>query len=284
MEQLNIFISVGATANDTQEKFVAAIEDKLKRENLIPNTVGRNKFTSGSPLKAINELMDECSGTIIVALERTFFSTGFEKRGGVKERQLTNTKYATPWNQIEAAMAYSKGLPLLLIIETELKSEGLLEEGYDWYVLWVDPNENALTTKEFNGVFSDWKRKVENYKKNQPNRLATEKRKVPLFNGNFYNISVETFWVALPIICSLAFFLGTIKYDADKISLSEQKKALEDTVRVREKTIKYIRHNSDSALNILGHMPYNEMTLDSLSFRKVQTTIENAGGALYLNR
>jgi hypothetical protein len=109
-------------------------------------------------------------------------------------------------------------------------------------------------------------------------------RKYFLVNENSYTISSGTFWVVLPIICGVAFFLGTVKYDVDKIILSDQKKALEDTVKSRENTIKYLRHNSDSALNILGHMPYGEMNLDTLSFRKVQTTIENAGAALYLNK
>ena len=100
-------------------------------------------------------------------------------------------------------------------------------------------------------------------------------RKYFLISGNSYSIGISTFWVVLPIICSLSFFLGTIKYDTDKISLIEDKKALQDTIKVRENTIKYLRHNSDSALNILGHMPYNEMRLDTNEFRKVQTNIEN---------
>ena len=109
-------------------------------------------------------------------------------------------------------------------------------------------------------------------------------KKYFLINGSSYTIGTGTFWVALPIICSVAFFLGTIKYDADKISLAEDKKTLQDTIKSRENRIKYLRNNSDSALNILGHMPYNEMSLDSNEFRKVQTNIENAGAALYLNK
>lgn len=109
-------------------------------------------------------------------------------------------------------------------------------------------------------------------------------KKYFLINGSTYHIGTGTFWVALPIICGFAYLLGTIKYDADKISLADNKKALQDTVRIRESTIKYLRNNSDSALNILGHMPYNEMKLDTQEFRKVQTTIENAGAVLYLNK
>ena len=70
---------------------------------------------------------------------------------------------------------YSKGLPLLLIIEERFRSEGLLEKGYDWYVLWVKPDASALTTTEFNGVLSSWKTKVENFKKN---KLISSKTKI----------------------------------------------------------------------------------------------------------
>jgi hypothetical protein len=105
-----------------------------------------------------------------------------------------------------------------------------------------------------------------------------------LIDGSTYHIGVGTFWVALPIICGFAFLLGTIKYDADKISLSEKNRSLEDSVKVRDIVIKNIKGNSDSALNILGHMPYNEMKLDTQAFKKVQTIIENAGAVLSLNK
>ena len=167
MEQSNIFISVGATSTEKQEEFVSAIENRLRSEGLIPNTVGRNKFTADSPLKTINELMDECHGTVIVALERTYFPSGLEKRGGEKEAELKEVKIPTPWNQIESAMAYSKGHPLMIIIEEGLKTEGLLERGYEWYVLYLSPEKSSLLTTEFNGVFNSWKNKVENYKKNK---------------------------------------------------------------------------------------------------------------------
>ena len=49
-----------------------------------------------------------------------------------------------------------------MIVEKGLKSEGLLERGYDWYVQEVAPDAAALSSVEFNGVLSDWKRKVQN--------------------------------------------------------------------------------------------------------------------------
>lgn len=101
-------------------------------------------------------------------------------------------------------------------------------------------------------------------------------------------LSQELFWTVLLALVGGAFglgiYFGSNKFDRNLMELSDTNRELKDTIKVRESTIHYIRNNSDSALNILSHMPYSEMRLDSLSFRKVQTTIENAGWALYLNK
>ena len=49
MEQLNIFISVGGTANNIQENFVSAIENRIRSENLIPNTVEETNLQPTHP-------------------------------------------------------------------------------------------------------------------------------------------------------------------------------------------------------------------------------------------
>jgi hypothetical protein len=58
-------------------------------------------------------------------------------------------------------MSYSRGLPLMVVVEKGLQGEGLLEKGYDWYVQEVDLSPSALVSPQFNGVLSSWKQKVE---------------------------------------------------------------------------------------------------------------------------
>ncbi len=160
METLPVFVSVGATANRRQEDFVQAIETRLRSEGLLPHTVGRNTFTSDSPLTAVIDLLDKTAGAVVIAFERSFFPSGMEKRGGSGEAALQDIKLPTPWNHIEAGMAYLRGKPLLVIAEAGLKREGLIENGYDWYVQWVELTRSALSTAQFNGVLADWKAKV----------------------------------------------------------------------------------------------------------------------------
>jgi hypothetical protein len=164
MANQNIFVSVGAPSNEGQERFVRAFEDRLRSEGLIPHTVGRNTFSSDAPLKKVGEVLDDCQGAVVIALERSFFPSGIDKRGGPQEAQLSEIRLPTPWNHIEAAMAYNRRLPLMVVVESGLKSEGLLERGYDWYVQWIEPVPSALTSLEFNGILADWKSKVESYK------------------------------------------------------------------------------------------------------------------------
>ena len=162
---IDVFMSVGRTSTPQQEAFVAAIEQHLRDNGLNPRSVGRTDFSSLQPLKFIEQLMGQCSGTVIIAFERVHITDGVDKRGSSSQKQITNQNVATVWNQIEAAIAYILGHPLMVVIEKGLRSEGLLETGYDWYVQWVDMDASELRTREFAGVFSDWKKRVEEYQK-----------------------------------------------------------------------------------------------------------------------
>ena len=157
---MNVFVSVGSTSSPQQEDFVGAVEERLRAEGLVPQTVGRNVFSAESPFTAVTNLMDGCSGVVVIALERLFIELGSEKRGGVSESALGGVKIATPWNQIEATMGYGRKLPLLVLVEKGVRADGLLEKGLDWYVQTVSLDRESLNTATFNGVLASWKQKL----------------------------------------------------------------------------------------------------------------------------
>jgi hypothetical protein len=215
MAERNIFLSVGGTFTDAQEQFVRAVEDRLRIEGLIPHTVGRNTFSSEAPLKTVEELMDKCEGAVVLALERSYFQQGLDKRGGQNEKPLSDIKLPTPWNHIEAAMCYSRNLPLLVIVENGIKSEGLLEPGYDWYVQNLEPEPSSLNSVEFNGVLSSWKSRIDQF---SPNK---EKNPSDLLGGNPADLTIgqlvnglkpTQLWSILAAVLGLfvgAFVFGT---------------------------------------------------------------------------
>jgi hypothetical protein len=169
---VNVFLSVGRASTPEQEQFISALEKYLSSNGLTPQTVGRTYFKNQQPLKSVTECMADCAGTIILAFERLYIQDGTERRGSKQQSPLGNVTLPTVWNQIEAAMAYALGHPLLVLVENGIKSEGLLEHGYDWYVKWIDLQDTAFAQPEFIGVFTDWKRAVEdNYKALHHNNL-----------------------------------------------------------------------------------------------------------------
>lgn len=210
MEELDIFVSVGGTATDEQEAFVKAVEDRLRSEGLIPHTVGRNTFSADAPLKTITELMQKCNGAVVISLERFYYPNGIEKRGGAKEKILGEIKLPTPFNHIEAAMAYTRGLPLLIIVEEGIKKDGLLEPGYDWYVQYIEPKKSSLNTAEFNGILASWKNKILNSKKQIKNTKSINAAEMTI--GELVKgLKTSQLWgvlVALVALVSGAFALG----------------------------------------------------------------------------
>jgi len=106
------------------------------------------------------------------------------------------------------------------------------------------------------------------------------------------------FWGTMAAACALflaaGYYWGNSKFDSEKFQLKEQRdhyraqvdsmtKLSTGTIKLQRQTIERMRFVSDSALNILGHMPYDQMKLDPTQFHKVQSNIEAAGAALYLN-
>ncbi len=161
-----VFVSVGAAANAEQEAFVAAVRDRIRSAGLEPKTVGDGFWDNSAPLRGAERLLNQCHGAMIVALERYRFAEGVENpgEGGRDEARVADVRVSTVWNQIEGAMAYSRRLPIMVVVHRELLRDGILQDGYDWYVLKVGEGLGSLSTPEFNGVFESWRRQVDAFR------------------------------------------------------------------------------------------------------------------------
>lgn len=205
---MNIFVSVGSTATAVQETFVRAVEDRLRSEGMVPLTVGRNYFTADSPFTGVNKLMDTCRGAVVIALERTHVAIGTDKPGGPSAAALANVKLATPWNQIEAALAYGRQLPLLVIVEQGIRQDGLLERGFDWYVITATADPSSLATHEFNGVLAAWKQKLTAAPARHESALNPGAMSLVQLAGALKPVELWSFLGALGAVVAGAFALG----------------------------------------------------------------------------
>jgi hypothetical protein len=121
--------------------------------------------------------------------------------------------------------------------------------------------------------------------------MAETRRNIPRQKAGHYLIKHELFWtvllgISIPLVSATFYIgqqIGSTRYDASVNDIRETNKLLKDSIKLQKRNIERMRFVSDSALNILGHMPYDKMKLDTSQFHKVQSNIEAAGAALYLN-
>ena len=158
---LDVFLSIGTPWKKEQERFVGALETFLRERGLNPRALGRSEWSNERPLHFIHRVMSECTGTVVIAYERVRITSGSERRGHADEKLLSDAVLPSVWNQIEAAMAYELGHPLLVIAEDGLRHEGLLEDGHDWVVQRLPLRPSAFEGPAFQDAFRGWKAQVE---------------------------------------------------------------------------------------------------------------------------
>jgi hypothetical protein len=180
-EPINIFLSAGGPATEAQKNFIAQLKIVLQAEHLVVKSAPLASRIEDT-IKYIEATMGECSGAIILAFERILIEQGEEFRGGHLPKRspkaLTGVKLTTVWNQIEAAVAELRGLPLLIIFEEGLRIDGFLEHN-TWRPIAISLDPAQLHSEEFRQRLADWKIRVEEYKKSKRlNSYAARRRTI----------------------------------------------------------------------------------------------------------
>jgi len=133
---INVFISHPTPYNKLQEGFLTLIDVELKKHGLNPTNLGKNNWSFISPLQPIKEIMDTCVAAIVIGLERYHSFIGYEKEFSKKSRELIHKYSSSPWIQIEAGMAYQAGLPILILKESKVYGEGILDPQISGYFVF----------------------------------------------------------------------------------------------------------------------------------------------------
>ena len=156
----NIFLSIGRPYNEKYKKFADALIEYGRNREFNLQSVGYNVGLHNSPLVKITEVLQGSKGAIVVAFSRIHVQKGSEKGVELEDAHIT-----TPWNQIEAAMAYVQHIPILVIAEKGLKKEGLIEIGNGWYVHEMEMVPESLKEESFELSFNEWAQTVKSNKK-----------------------------------------------------------------------------------------------------------------------
>jgi hypothetical protein len=124
----------------------------------MPWTLGRANYDHRNPLRAISEAMANCRGAVIVGLGRRFQPLAIDRFGSDRAVEKHDVWTATPWNHLEAGMAFQLGLPLLILKDKRILPEGILDQSVGEYLVFeFDLSKEARgLTSELRATVASW--------------------------------------------------------------------------------------------------------------------------------
>lgn len=129
-----VFLSLPTPHLEAQVRFVNEFKEELKGRGFEPLTLGPDSsYDYDAPLIGIRRILTHCCGLVAVAFRRTHVVSSTKNFGADiasrTEECSTDVWFTSPYCQIEPAMAFQLGLPILILREEGVFAEGVLEKG-----------------------------------------------------------------------------------------------------------------------------------------------------------
>ncbi|BBF41597.1 hypothetical protein lbkm_0277 [Lachnospiraceae bacterium KM106-2] len=161
-----IFLSYPKPFLKEQTEFIDRITDYLVQRGYEPRTLGITDMDEGQPLIAIQNLLSQCSGVLMVAFRRTLIKQGICKPQSDLKQQSSMIRgewITSPWCHIEASMASQTGLPILIFREKDVIADGILEskilndESIEFDL--TQPSDREMKSKRWRKQLEEWQEK-----------------------------------------------------------------------------------------------------------------------------
>ena len=152
-----IFVSQPTCVSPEERSGVDAFMKLLKAYDLNPRSVGITDMASTTPLDAVIKLMGICSGAVILGIPQTRV-----RAGTLKGKEIMDPfSLGTEWNHIEAALAFSLNLPVLVIHDVTVV-RGIFDLGAaNAYIYSVDFSSHSWAFGEqISGALDSWSKRL----------------------------------------------------------------------------------------------------------------------------
>lgn len=166
-----VFLSHPSRLNSIQQEFVDAIISKIREALLFPRTLPVTEQYPETPLTNIRRMMLSSYGFISLNLNQRQV---YIIQNNLGQPQNQFALEGSPFAQIEPAMAYQYGLPILLIREAGVEQSGIWSFGIGPFLIleWdpTRPLEDFFTSNAWLEIFQNWISQVRNgfYLQTQP--------------------------------------------------------------------------------------------------------------------
>ncbi len=157
--QIKIFLSRPTVISKRFETQYTPFEAYLSRKGYKVRRLGADQYTMDAPLKGVMDLMRTCKGAIILGYPQYEITAALSKAATPEQR--VSAAFPTPWNQIEATLAFKQRIPVLVVAH-----EGVTGGVFDYGVTGEYVHTTCLSkndwhkTKAFQGVFQEWEKRI----------------------------------------------------------------------------------------------------------------------------
>lgn len=132
--KIPVFVSRPAPHLAKQQDFIEKLSVELGNRGFNPLTLGPDaSYDYDAPLIGIRRILTHCCGLVSVAFRRTHAEivTRYPESDvpGRSTEDMSDVWLTSPYCQIEPAMAFQLGLPILILREQGVLAEGVLETG-----------------------------------------------------------------------------------------------------------------------------------------------------------
>jgi len=160
--KIPVFVSCPTDLSAGQDSARRLIIRELDRLEMEPRGLGRTDYPVDLPLREVLAIAKHCSGGVILGFQQFVADSGTLKPGTSEERRISKSlAFPTPWNQLEAGILFTLGIPLL-VFRDESISGGVFDPGVTDVFIHRMP-AGALPQKSRNAlrqVFLKWQGKV----------------------------------------------------------------------------------------------------------------------------
>lgn len=157
--RIPIFLSYPNHLNEYQQYFVDNIIRQIRKVLLFPRTLPLTEQYPETPLTNIRRIISSSYGMVALNLKHREVTV-------IKNNLSMPTWEGSPFAQIEPAMAYQYGLPLLLVIEKGVEQMGIWSFGMGPFLIleWdsSEPVDNFFNRFDWIEIFQNWLRHVKN--------------------------------------------------------------------------------------------------------------------------
>ena len=168
-----IFLSYATPFNDLQMMFLNRVIRELRNVLLFPRTLGVSEVETSPPITAIRQMVLSSFGMLAIAFRRVLIKDAISRPGTTREKEYKDVWLSSPYLQVEPSMAYEQGLPLMILVEEGVITDGvfggILEQGAAPLFIPIFSLQSKESINEFfnspywKSVFIDWLGQVQAY-------------------------------------------------------------------------------------------------------------------------